>query len=79
MIVYARQNDRLNAAKIHFKNGIFQKIEIRSVPDTPALEATESSIFLKIIEDHLSEIINRWIDCFVYRKSFLPEVIKKEN
>jgi hypothetical protein len=75
--IYARIGDNMSVASIHFKNGIYSSIDIRNIPDVAMIEEREARRFRALIEQNLSQIVNSWVDYYVFNRKPIAERILK--
>jgi hypothetical protein len=75
--IYARTADSMSMASIHFLNGIYSSAELRNVPDVAMLDDKEIRHFRTLIEQNLSQIVNSWIDFYVFNRQPVSERILK--
>lgn len=75
--IYARSGENMSVAAINFKNGIQTSIDIRNVPDVGMIDDREIRKFRALIEQNLSQIVNSWVDYYVYNRKPIAERIMK--
>lgn len=76
--IYARSGDNMSVAAINFKNGIHSSVDIRNVPDVGMIDDIEIKKFRALIEQNLSQIINSWVDFYVFNRKPISERIIKQ-
>ncbi len=64
-------------AKIVFKNGLFERVDIFPVENKPGLDELDNNRVKLLIVNNLDDIIKRWIDHFIYNKPIIEEIITK--
>ena len=62
-------------AEIIFKNGLFKEIILSEVKGKKPLDAKNLKNFKVFVEAYRIEIVNKWIEYFVYNKPIQTEVI----
>lgn len=62
-------------AEIIFKNGLFKEIILSEVKGKKLLDAKNLKNFKVFVEAYRIEIVNKWIEYFVYNKPIQTEVI----
>ncbi|MBI5325693.1 MAG: DUF4160 domain-containing protein [Ignavibacteriae bacterium] len=75
--VHCKYQDKESKAEIIFNNGVFDKIKIKKVPGKNPLDIKNLNLFKKFVEVYRDDIINKWIDFFVYNKEIISEKITK--
>lgn len=73
--VFGVSDNRRLRARLVFSNGIFEDIQIETIPNFDSLDNNEMEAFKKIVDLHLSEITKGWIDFFVFNKSVNKEIL----
>lgn len=76
--VYGSRGDRYSVAKIIFENGLFERIDVSSVPDYEELDEIDTNKMRLLILNHLDEVIKRWIDFYLYKKDVEEEIITQK-
>jgi hypothetical protein len=74
---YATSGDDVAMAKIVFKNGIYDRLEIVNLQGISPLSDKNKERFRLIAEEYLSELVRNWIDHFVYGKIPQSEKIQR--
>jgi len=75
--VHGRYQGRESKAEIHLENGTVQAVKIIPVRGKRPLPAPQLAQFRQFVSVHAEEIVNRWIDYFVYQRSIPFEIITK--
>ncbi|WP_205943079.1 hypothetical protein [Pedobacter cryotolerans] len=65
-------------AEIIFVDGIFKEIRISDVKGKKPLDNKSLKNFSIFVEAYKLEIVNKWIEFFVYNKAIEPEIITKK-
>lgn len=65
-------------AEIIFVDGIFKEIRISDVRGKRPLDKKNLKNFRIFVEAYKLEIVNKWIEFFVYNKAIEPEIITKK-
>lgn len=76
--VYAAFDKRKSIIKIEIINGIYKGIVLENIPNTEPLSASEMKTAQLLVDNYISDILNLWIDTFVYNKKVSREIIKKK-
>jgi len=62
-------------AEIIFENGKFKEIIVRDVRGKQPLDARNMKRFKRVVEVYRDDIVNKWIDFFIYNREIKPERI----
>jgi len=73
--VHGKCQNRESKAEIIIENGVITDIKITEVKGKNPLENKELKHFKTVVEYYKDEIIKKWIDFFVYNKTFAPVTI----
>lgn len=76
--VYGTFDKRQSIIQLEIVNGIYKGIILENVPKSEPLLATEKATVQLLIDNYISDILNLWIDTFVYNKKVSKEIIKKK-
>jgi hypothetical protein len=75
--VHGKCQGREAKAEILLINGLIEEIRYSQVGGRDALSAREMKYFREIVSARANEIVEKWIDFFVWHKSIKPECIEK--
>ncbi len=75
--VHCKYQDTESKAEIIFENGIFIEIRIVEVKGKKSLNEKNTKLFSKLVEKYRDEIVNKWIDFFVFNREIKCEKITK--
>lgn len=76
--VHGKYQGMESKAEIIFVDGIFKEIRISDVKGKKPLDKKNLKNFSIFVEAYKLEIVNKWIEFFVYNKAIEPEVITKK-
>jgi hypothetical protein len=76
--VHGRKEDRESKAEISYEGGRFKEIKIRSVKGKRPLKKNELRNFRKLLKSYREDIVNKWIDFFIYNREIKPERITRK-
>ncbi|MFB6307490.1 MAG: DUF4160 domain-containing protein, partial [Flavobacteriales bacterium] len=76
--VHGKYHEKESKAEIIFDHGKFKQIKISTVKGKRPLDNKELKKFEKVIEVYKEDIVNKWVDFFVYNKEIKPEKITKK-
>ena len=65
-------------AEIIFENGVFKEVRISDVKGKRPLDNKNLKNFRIFVEAYKLEIVNKWIEFFVYNKAIETEIITKK-
>ncbi|MGE6218527.1 DUF4160 domain-containing protein [Nubsella zeaxanthinifaciens] len=65
-------------AEIIFENGIFKEIRVSDVKGKKPLDKKNLKNFTIFVNAYKFDIVNKWIEFFVYNKAIEPEIINKK-
>jgi len=65
-------------AEIIFENGMFKEIRISDVKGKKPLDKKNLKNFTIFVNAYKLDIVNKWIEFFVYNKAIEPEIISKK-
>ena len=75
--VHGRYQGKESKAEIIIEEGEITDIKIKNVPGKRPLESSQLADFKIFVEHYAKEIIQRWIDYFVYNRKIVSEQITK--
>lgn len=76
--VHGKYQGKENKAEIIFEGGEFREIRISEVRGKLPLDTQSRKKFTKFVEHYREEIVNKWINFFIYNKEIQPEIINKK-
>ena len=76
--VHGKYQGMESKAEIIFMDGIFKEIRILDVKGKKPLDNKSLKNFSIFVEAYKLEIVNKWIEFFVYNKAIEPEIITKK-
>ena len=76
--VHGRFQDLESKAEIIMENGAISHINFVDIKGKNPLKGKELERFKALVETHKKEIVDKWVDFFVYNKTFKPQIITKE-
>ncbi len=76
--VHGKYQGMESKAEIIFVDGIFKEIRISDVKGKKPLDNKSLKNFSIFVEAYKLEIVNKWIEFFVYNKAIEPEIITKK-
>ncbi len=65
----------MNKIEIELRNGIIHSLKLKKVPGRKALSATQAKHFKKFVKVFGDEIVQSWINFFVYHKKIVTKKI----
>lgn len=65
-------------AEIIFVEGVFKEIRITEVKGKKPLDGKNLKNFSIFVTAYKLEIVNKWIEFFVYNKAIEPEILTKK-
>ena len=65
-------------AEIIFENGVFKEIIIKNVKGKNPLDTQNEKKFKIFVEHYREDIVDKWINFFVYNKEIKTEIITKK-
>lgn len=75
--VHGRHQGKESKAEILVEEGEVIEIRITTFPGKKPLESSQFSDFRTFVEHYAEEIIQRWVDYFVYNRKIAPERITR--
>ena len=66
--IHGKFQGKESKAEIIFIDGIFKEIIIKNVSGKEPLDAQNLKKFKKVVDLYKDDIVNKWIDFFVYNK-----------
>lgn len=76
--VHGKYQGMESKAEIIFENGIFKEIRVSDVKGKRPLDKKNLKNFTIFVEAYRLDIVNKWIEFFVYNKAIEPEIIHKK-
>ena len=76
--VHGKYQGRESKAEIIFENGEFRGVRISAVKGKEPLDSKNEKRLRKLVERFRDDIVEKWVDFFVYNKEVKPEVITKK-
>jgi len=76
--VHGKYQGMESKAEIIFVDGIFKEIRISDVKGKKPLDKKSLKNFSIFVEAYKLDIVNKWIEFFVYNKAIEPEIITKK-
>ena len=76
--VHGKYQERESKAEIIFENGKFVEVRIGEVAGKRPLDRRRLAIFKQLVESYRDDIVNKWIDFFIYNRPVSPEMITKK-
>jgi len=73
--VHGKFQSMESKAEIIFENGKFKEIIVRDVRGKQPLDARNMKRFKRVVEVYRDDIVNKWIDFFIYNREIKPERI----
>ena len=75
--VHGRHQGKESKAEILMEEGEIVEIQIKTVPGKRPLESSQLADFKTFVAHYAEEIIQRWIDYFVYNRKIVSERITR--
>lgn len=76
--VHGKYQGLESKAEIIFVDGVFKEIRISEVKGKKPLDKKSLKNFSIFVQAYKLEIVNKWIEFFVYNKAIEPEIITKK-
>lgn len=76
--VHGKYQNRESKVELIFDNGLFKELIVKEVIGKEPLDAQNLKKFMKIVELYRDDIVNKWIDFFVYNKVIASEKITRK-
>ena len=76
--VHGKYQDRESKAEMVYENGKFRRIKIQHVKGKKSLRTKELNRFERLVHIYREDIVNKWVDFFVYNKEIKPEIITRK-
>jgi len=73
--VHGRYGETESKIEIVLENGVVQSLKLQSVPGKAPLPATQSKHFKKLATVLADEIVQHWVNYFVYHKKIVTKKI----
>jgi hypothetical protein len=74
--VHGRYGEFESKIEIILKNGLVDSIKLQSVAGKKRLPSTQSKEFKKLVTKLADEIVQSWVNYFVYHKKIVPKKIE---
>ncbi len=74
--VHGKHGGKETKAEIHFINGRINKITLKD--KGPGLESNKRKEFEEFVHAYAEEIVDKWVDYFVKKKSITPKIITRK-
>ena len=75
--VHGKYQGRESKAEIIFENGEFKEVRVLVVKGKEPLDSKNEKRLRKLVEHFREDIVQKWVDFFVYNKEVKSEVITK--
>jgi len=76
--VHGKYQARESKAEIIFENGEFKEVRVLGVKGKEPLDSKNEKRLRKLVEHFREDIVQKWVDFFVYNKEVKSEVITKK-
>ncbi|MGV3587142.1 MAG: DUF4160 domain-containing protein [Adhaeribacter sp.] len=76
--VHGKYQGRESKAEIIFENGEFKEVRITTVKGKEPLDSKNERRLKKLVEHFREDIVQKWIDFFIYNKEVKSEIITKK-
>jgi len=76
--VHGKYQGRESKAEIIFENGEFKEVRVSAVKGKEPLDSKNEKRLRKLVEHFREDIVQKWVDFFVYNKEVKSEVITKK-
>lgn len=76
--VHAKKGDQENKAEFYIVNGEIEEVIIQNVKGMEPLKGNDLKNFKTFVAVYADEIVQKWVDYFVYRKSIECQIINKK-
>jgi len=76
--VHGKYQGRESKAEIIFENGEFKEVRVSGVKGKEPLDSKNEKRLRKLVEHFREDIVQKWLDFFVYNKEVKSEVITKK-
>ena len=76
--VHCKYQGRESKAEIIFENGLFKEVILRTVKGKSPLDIQNEKKFKLFVEHFREDIVDKWINFFVYNKEIKTEIITKK-
>lgn len=76
--VHGKYQGRESKAEIIFENGEFREVRVSAVKGKEPLDSKNERRLRKLVEHFREDIVQKWVDFFVYNKEVKSEVITKK-
>ena len=76
--VHGKYQGRESKAEMIFENGEFKEVRVSAVKGKEPLDSKNEKRLKKLVEHFREDIVQKWVDFFMYNKEVKPEVITKK-
>jgi len=76
--VHGKYQGQESKAEIIFENGEFKEVRVLAVKGKEPLDSKNEKRLRKLVEHFREDIVQKWVDFFVYNKEVKSEVITKK-
>lgn len=76
--VHGKYQGMESKAEVIFENGIFKEIRVSDVKGKKPLDKKNLKNFTIFVNAYKLDIVNKWIEFFVYNKAIEPEIINQK-
>jgi len=76
--VHGKYQGRESKAEIIFENGEFKEVRVSAVKGKEPLDSKNEKRLRKLVAHFREDIVQKWVDFFVYNKEVKSEVITKK-
>jgi len=76
--VHGKYQNMESKAEILIENGIISLVRIVGMKGKRPLEGKELNKFRMLVDLYKNDIVNKWVEFFIYNKNFSPITITKE-
>ncbi|TXK20961.1 DUF4160 domain-containing protein [Pontibacter qinzhouensis] len=76
--VHGKYQGRESKAEIIFENGEFKEVRVSAVKGKEPLDSKNEKRLRKLAEHFREDIVQKWVDFFVYNKEVKSEIITKK-
>ncbi len=73
--VHGRYGNCENKIEIVIKNGVIESLKLREVAGHKTLPSAQAKHFKKLVKVLGDEIIQHWVNYFIYHRKIVPKVI----
>ena len=76
--VHGKYQERESKAELIFDNGEFKEVRVSAVKGKKPLDSKHEKRLRKLVAHFREDIVQKWVDFFVYHKEVKAEVITKK-